>query len=241
MARNIRVEETTDYDLFVHLAGNRMVSTKHVKQLLKKMEKEGNLTQVSPIDVNEKMEVIDGQHRLEALRQLGWPVFYTVKKGLTIDTVQSLNTGVQNWTWFDYAWSYSQQGNDQYTRFLNMWEYFGYSFTILQYYATNGASSGHKSGAFSRGDFEFFDQEEAFRLLKQYRDIVEASDHNTSKFAQALYDIMRLPHYDHVRMVRKMKKFSNDLKRYTIKLDYLRAIEDVYNTYVPEEEKVRLF
>lgn len=241
-AKNVRVEESDDYDQFVNLPGNRMVGAKHVKQLMKKMEAEGNLTQLFPIIVNERMEVIDGQHRLEALRQLGWPVFYEVKKGLTIDTVQALNTGVQNWTWFDYAWSFAQQGNEQYQRFLNMWEYLNLPFTLIQYYATNGAEAGHKSGKFSAGEFEFADQTECFKLLKQYKEISEAADHGTGQFARALFDVMRLPDYDHKRMVSKMSKFgSNLLKGYTNRTDYLRAIEDVYNTYVPEEAKARLF
>lgn len=240
-ARNVRVEETTDYDQFVSLKGNRMVGAKHVKQLIRKMEEEGNLTQVFPIVVNEKMEVIDGQHRLAALRDLGWPVFYEVKKNLTMETVQALNTGTQNWTWFDYAWSFSQQGNEEYTKFLNIWEFFNLPYSYLIYYATGAKEAGKKGKSFSKGEFKFVDHTETFRLLKQYKEISEVAEHNTSGFAQAIHDIMRLPNYDHKRMVAKMSKFGGELKGYTNKLDYLRAIEDIYNTYVPEEEKVRLF
>lgn len=241
MAKNVRVEETTDYDLFVNLKGNRMVGARHVKQLINKMEEEGNLTQVFPIVVNERMEVIDGQHRLAALKTLEWPVFYEIKKGLTMDTVQALNTGTQNWNWFDYAWSQSQQGNEEYTRFLNMWEHFNLPFSYILYYATGGEQSGHGKNNFRNGQFKFTDQAHTFQMLKQYSEIAEATGHSTSKFAQALYDIMKLPNYDHARMVSKMKKFGGELKGYTNKLDYLRAIEDIYNTYVAEDERVRLF
>ena len=36
---------------------------------------------VSPILVNEKMEVIDGQHRLQAQKELNLPTYYIKNKG----------------------------------------------------------------------------------------------------------------------------------------------------------------
>lgn len=239
MARNVRVEETKDYDQFVNLHGNRKLDKTHVKRLIQKMTTEGNLTEIFPIVVNEKMEVIDGQHRLEALRQLEWPVFYELKKGLNIDTVQALNTGTRNWTWFDYAFSFAEQGNENYQRFLNMWDYFDLPYTIVLHFC--GSQDNSRRGKFHRGTFEMMDHTMTFNLLKQYKEIVGVSGHQTSKFAYALFDIMRLPEYDHKRMVEKMKKFGSELKGYTNKQDYLRAIEDIYNTYVREEDKARLF
>lgn len=237
---NIKVEQTVDYDQFVVLKGNRRVNPRHVARLTKKMTKEGNLTEIFPIVVNEKMEVIDGQHRMTALKQLGWPVFYETKKGLTIDTVQALNTGTQNWTWFDYAWSFSQQGNENYTRFLNLWDHFNLPFSLLLYY-TGINDGGHRNSRFHLGEFEFENQKRTFNLLTQFVEVSEAASHSTGKFAQAMYDIMQLPDYDHKRMVDKMGKYGGDLKGYTNKLDYMRAIEDIYNTYVGEASRVRLF
>lgn len=238
---NIKVEQTLDYEQFVVLKGNRRVDPKQVARLAKKMALEGNLTEIFPIIVNEKMEVIDGQHRLTALKQLEWPVFYETKKGLTIDTVQALNTGTKNWSWFDYAWSFSQQGNENYTRFLNLWDHFNLPFTLLLYYTSGNRDSGRRNSSFHNGEFEFKDQKKSFDLLSQYVEVAEAAAHSTGKFAQAMYDIMQLPEYDHKRMVDKMSKYGGELKGYTNKLDYMRAIEDVYNTYVGEASRVRLF
>lgn len=237
----IKVEQSEDYDQFTVLKGNRRVDPRQVARLVKKMTEEGNLTQIFPIIVNEKMEVIDGQHRLTALKQLGWPVFYETKKGLTIDTVQALNTGTKNWSWFDYAWSYSQQGNDHYTRFLNLWDHFNLPFTMLLYYVSGNHDSGRRNSHFHNGEFEFEDQKKSFDLLTQFVEVSAAAEHGTGKFAQAMYDIMQLPVYDHKRMVDKMEKYGGDLKGYTNKLDYMRAIEDIYNTYVGEANRVRLF
>ena len=59
--------ETTDYSKFKKTRGNRPVDEAHVQQL-KKLIEEKDL--YDPIRVNKNMEVIDGQHTLEARKQL---------------------------------------------------------------------------------------------------------------------------------------------------------------------------
>ena len=59
--------ETTDYTRFKKTRGNRPVDEAHVAQL-KKLIADKDL--YDPIRVNKNMEVIDGQHTLEARKQL---------------------------------------------------------------------------------------------------------------------------------------------------------------------------
>ena len=58
-----QVIKTNDYNTFKVMPGNRPVNKLHVRRLSKSMEEKHLM---SPILVNEKMQVIDGQHRLEA-------------------------------------------------------------------------------------------------------------------------------------------------------------------------------
>lgn len=238
MSTTIKLEETTDYDKFKVLSGNRNLDRKHIASLQRKMVAEGNLTQITPILVNDAMEVIDGQHRLEALKELGWPVFFIKKKDLNLTSVQALNTGNKNWTWFDYAYSYATQGNKNYVKFLELWDYFGLSYSILIHYASGG-EHGRKQANFQRGGFVMGDQKHIFELLKQYQEIAMASEHNNSRFAIALYDVLRSPHYDHKRMLDKMSKYGGGLRVQSKKGHYLIDIQDVYNTYVNKDEQVK--
>jgi hypothetical protein len=59
--------ETTEYTKFKKARGNRPVDEGHVKQL-KKLIAEKDL--YDPIRVNKDMEVIDGQHTLQARKEL---------------------------------------------------------------------------------------------------------------------------------------------------------------------------
>lgn len=70
------VFRTKKYSQFKRLDSNRTVKTGRVNKIKQSIEKVGYVQ--SPIIVNEKMEVIDGQGRLEALKQLQIPVDYIV-------------------------------------------------------------------------------------------------------------------------------------------------------------------
>lgn len=65
--------ETTNYEMFKFLDQNRQPQNRPM--LTDSIKKHGLLM---PIDVNEKMQIIDGQHRFLACKQLGLPVQYRV-------------------------------------------------------------------------------------------------------------------------------------------------------------------
>lgn len=70
---------TTNYDIFKSLNFNRDKSKEHINNIVKMLKKE-NLLHLHPIIVNEQMELIDGQHRLEAAKELNLPVYYIKSK-----------------------------------------------------------------------------------------------------------------------------------------------------------------
>jgi disulfide oxidoreductase YuzD len=70
-----RVYSTTNYNQFKYLKGNRAITELHVRRLVEAI-KEKDL-QV-PIIVDEKMNVVEGQHRLEAYKIVGKDQYYTL-------------------------------------------------------------------------------------------------------------------------------------------------------------------
>ena len=62
----------------------------------------------------EKFEIIDGQHRFTAIKELGLPLFYTVRKGWAIKQVQVANSNTKGWTINDIVESQSELGNPNY-------------------------------------------------------------------------------------------------------------------------------
>ena len=112
-----KIYVSTDYEKFKRLKGNREVKS-GVASVIKSIDKVGYV--LSPILVNEKYEVIDGQHRLQALREKGLPVYYMMQEGIGLEECQSLNTGQSNWKMLDYIYAYAESGIKDYQLLANL-------------------------------------------------------------------------------------------------------------------------
>jgi hypothetical protein len=71
--------KTSDHGIFKKCPTNRPIdptNLRHIKASLMI----NNMLEFRPIMVNKNMEVIDGQHRLEAAKELGLEVFYQINE-----------------------------------------------------------------------------------------------------------------------------------------------------------------
>lgn len=94
---------TEDYDRFRIIDGNREID--HVEKVKRSIEKVGYL--YCPVLVNENWEIVEGQHRFFACKELGLPVMYVVQPGLSIKEVQALNTCAKTWNTKNHIHAYS--------------------------------------------------------------------------------------------------------------------------------------
>ena len=109
------VLQTTSYDEFGYITGNREIDEPNVKSLTHQIAQVG---QLQPILVNEKKQVIDGQHRVEVCRRLSIPVRYIVKPGAGILDVISANVVGKKWRPIDYVKRYAAENNEHYVKLL---------------------------------------------------------------------------------------------------------------------------
>jgi hypothetical protein len=84
-----QILKTKDHSIFKSVDFNRNKNKKHIRDVVKIIKKE-NLLHLHPILVNNKMEVIDGQHRLEAAKELGLEIFY-IQSDLSYEHILSSN------------------------------------------------------------------------------------------------------------------------------------------------------
>ncbi len=105
---------TDDLSIFKTLIGNRDVKDSRKQTLVESIDKHGYIN--TPIIVNEKFEVIDGQGRLAACKELGKPIAYTIIPNIGINECMVLNMNTKNWSMFDYIKSYANMGNLNYKR-----------------------------------------------------------------------------------------------------------------------------
>lgn len=113
---SIYIEE--NYQLFSLLEGNRVIKEKHVMEIKASIEEHGYFP--IPITVNEKMEIIEGQHRFMALKELGLPIYYHIVPGLSVKECSVLNSMSKNWATIDYIEAYASRGNQNYVALLDL-------------------------------------------------------------------------------------------------------------------------
>ena len=102
MANN-KIYSTSEYNLFHKLKGNRGINELHVRKLVEAI-KEKDLQ--IPIIVDHDMNVLDGQHRLDAYKIVGNPVSYIVKDKFELQDVRNVNSVNRKWTLTEYLMSY---------------------------------------------------------------------------------------------------------------------------------------
>lgn len=238
---------TTNYSQFKVLRDNRNVYTPHVQRLKKAMESSGkNFTTLSPVVVNEEMEILDGQHRVQALSELGWPVYYIVVEG-GIDEALGMNVLHRTWRPLDFADSYSAKGNENYQRFLAVHEAFPRvsPTTIMAYGGPSGQTA--ISTAFRRGEFLMDEEQQAnaMAMLEKITEINAVLKRFTGAEAlKAIHNMLTTEGYNQDRMLSKLKQLPKpeDVVPSPRRSDNLRILEDIYNRNIKTEASfLRLF
>lgn len=101
---------TRDYDRFKVIMSNREVDMVHVRRLSKSIRRK-NLLYIRPVIVNSDMQIIDGQHRVEACRLIGEWVHYIKVDNLGKEDIAVLNTAQKNWRLMDFINFFAIEGN----------------------------------------------------------------------------------------------------------------------------------
>jgi len=119
-----KIFSSKEYSEFTFFEGNRIVDNNRVKQLMESIKTNGL---INPIVVSQNLEIIDGQHRTEALKNLGLPIIYhihQVERDKLLDLVRNINSVQKNWSNYDIARAYALSSPNyiHYVRYLDLYE-----------------------------------------------------------------------------------------------------------------------
>lgn len=233
------VYSTSDYSKFTTLVGNRHINPLHIERLCSAI-KGKNLLHARPITVNEKLHIIDGQHRFIAARELGVEIYYIVVPGLTIEDIPVLNSQGRNWNAVDFAESYADLGFRAYQDYLAFKaKYnFGHSDCVLMLaQASRGISKPWKQGLFKIADLA--QAEKDAEMILEFEPFFKESIRRT-QVVNAFYKTIHHPNYDHERMLSKMEIIPQGMiQDMTTINDTLRLLEGIYNFRA--QKPVRLY
>lgn len=224
------VKRTNNYEKFKRLKGNREVSPTRIRKIVESINKVGYIT--SPIIVNERMEVIDGQGRLEALEYLGLPVEYIVHKGAGIEECLSMNIHQTNWTIRDYIKSYADRGMQSYIYTQRLIEDYPEISILAVIMATQETIKIQKkvyNGELLVSERQYNIANERLGYLRKVLNAMEYKNGSKSYLEFAILVCTSLEEVDLDRLYKKLKERNSIMKNWNSTATCLQSIEDVYN------------
>lgn len=164
---------TTDYSIFKKFPGNRPIDNTNLKKIKNSIGMH-NMLEFRPLQVNERMEVIDGQHRLEVAKELRLEVYYTIQKNSAPIDVVLLNNAQKDWSVADYINFYAAQGKPAYIKLLEICKTMDVK--VIEALYTLGYNGGKSIGKWKKGGVELLapsDIEEVTNKLTKINTAIE--------------------------------------------------------------------
>lgn len=226
---------TKNYDIFKRLAGNRLVNQKNVETIVKNIEQNGLLPTV--VIVNEKMEIIDGQHRVEAFKRVGAPVIYQIFEGLTLEHCIAMNVSGKKWDLKDYIQSYAEQGSEDYIYLSKKIAAYplinaGVVASLLGQMSSSSTGGivikGLKEGEFRLSD-DYTRKAEALHYANQFAEIKVKGSRNTLLVTVGKLYYANIKGIDYGKLVERFRKNLDSEDSINSELDCINLLQNCYN------------
>lgn len=238
------IRKTYDYSEFERLDGNRSVSPHRVAKIIKSVEKVGQLP--VPITVNEKMQIIDGQARVQAFEQLGLPIYYCVIEGIGFDECIAMNLDQTNWKLIDYIKSYAEKGNVNYIRLNNLIEQYstyGIGMSTIIRAASNNCDVNDdiiKSGRYICDEADYSTAVSVLNYERKFVDIVNQIGGRKDYVLAAIGIAFLDTECDVDRLYKKMYENYRYFRKCSTIIDCLEELTEIYNNRARAESKIYL-
>ena len=232
-----QVHTTTDYFLFKPVDGNRNMNKLHLLRLKKSIASNYLFT---VIIVNEKHEIIDGQHRFECVHELKMPLHYVICKGYGLNEVHIFNQNSRTYNAEDYLTGYCNVGNENYLTYKKFKENFkiGHNECMAMLTGAN-TGGGHMFDAFKNGLFVVTHLQEATKRAEKIWMLKDIYDGYLRRaFVFALLALFSKEQFEFTEFLQKVKNQPSALTDCHDSDSYLSLIEEIYN--YRRREKVNL-
>lgn len=227
------IKNTKDYEMFKFRDDNRAKIDKYHVERIKNSIQSRNLLSMRPIIVNKNMEVVDGQHRLLAAKELGIDIYYTIEKDLDISDVIIMNTS-KSWGPLDYLNFYVKQGMDEYIKLDQFIKknnlQFKVAFTLIYGRAIKKFEE-FRTGKFVMPEHNY---NESLDLCWETIDYIKKIQGGnlwlkSARFWKSIINLFNHPDFDKVRWKRNLHKLINRIGIRATTREYIDMIYEIYN------------
>lgn len=227
------LKKTKDYDLFIFREDNReKIDKAHVKRLAESIRSR-NLLEFRPVIVNHKMEVLDGQHRILAAKELGVEIFYQVENSLDSFDIITMNIS-KSWSSNDYLNFYCKHGYDEYIKLKQFIDINNVSLTVGMSIAIGQSKQGRHDFRMGRFKFEHKDLSDEIRMCWHTVDYIKKingySAYTTStRFWNAVLKLVRHPSFNPDKWKFNMERLVDKFCAKPSENMYVKMLQKIYN------------
>ncbi len=227
------VKATSNYGKFFVPNWQRPLNRDRVERL-KNLITEKNLSHSFPITVkmrsNGTMMIIDGQHRFNALKELGRPIPYIeTQDHFHVSDLIEASKDTKSWSVRDVLESFSARRKPAY-RFIRR--------CLSQYSLPDAAirvlTSAFTTQQYNTGQLEFSNDEmssmtEFLEFAQEFNEIADNPDSKKRAVFAALWDMYNTEGFNKTRMLRRLATYPNRFHYYSSKNESYEMLRALYN------------
>lgn len=240
---DVKVYVTTDYKIFSRIKGNREMNKLKIKKIVRDIKNGRNLLADFPILVaaepkkgSEKLEVIDGQHRLEAGVQTNKPIYFIIRKEeLSLHDMARFNSLQEKWKPKDFINCYVEKGIKDYKELDDFIDRYKLPISVglnLLYYGVTGSDTGAKEDLveiFRRGEFRSKHKKQATEIIEECKRFGAFDGWNSRPFIVTISKILGADQCDFDELVEKFNADPRQFQKHSNTKAYLTNLEQIYN------------
>jgi hypothetical protein len=232
-----KILQTKDYTIFKKRYENRDLKP-HLIEILKESISKKNLLSFFPITVNGKMEVMDGQNRLEACRQLGETVWYTINDDMTDEDMLAISTNMLAWGYLDYLEYFCKKGYPEYKLMKQIMDDYSIGHDHVMKFRAAGNMSKKGKSLFTCGELKLIPESVIRDRMEKFQDIVSTmKDHMIGNkewlkqkvFFLSIIIMLNDPDFDVEYFKQKVILQIHRVKRCPSAQVYIELWQDIYN------------
>lgn len=229
---------TNNYELFKKQTGNREL--KKIRALEKTLKCYDNVNSdypfFSPIIVNEKMEVIDGQHRLNICMEYDFQIEYIIRPNLTINDTMLMNKINNTWSVNDIIESYVIRNVSIFPDLKKL--AIKHDLDIKVLLAILDARYVDRNYLIDIGNIHPEHETGYLEIINTYAPLVKdvLNIYKTrnvkscnARMLKSLMLLFKTEGYDHNIFMKQLNKYSHMVKLSTVLKDNIEILEEVYN------------
>lgn len=232
MTTGNKVQQTTNYNLFRPLPGNRPVDPRRVEKLIKSI---ASIGQLIPIIVNEKYEIVDGQARFAALQALKLPVVYIMIPGYGHKECVEMNSSQTGWGAAAYIKSFADLGNTAYIYLLSLTREYKVPMNVIISAANSNVNKrmgplGIKDGTFQMSAKEYDSAREVLDYINQFVPEISKLKGRLEYYYMALIVCYRnIPEVNKLKLLENVRAYGHKLGAVADIDSAMGQLEQVYN------------